>query len=164
MGDGNCLFRALSYVLTGQEDHHHHLRQTLVDFTTTNHDIFSKYCTPTSNFQEHITRMKYDTIWGTDLEILAAASYLQLPVYVCTQRSKTLEYYWTRFKPLHGLNSPKEHYFSDIPQTKTIHHLEICHRDRCHYDAVKMADGWRPIHPPPLNNTVMSINLTENTQ
>ena len=105
--------------------------------------------------------MKYDTIWGTDLEIHAAASYLNIPIYVCTQRGQTKEYYWERFKPLAATVPPKEHYFSDIPQTKVLHHLELCHRDRCHYDVVKMSDGLRPIHPPSLDNTVVYMNLTE---
>ena len=78
------------------------------------------------SLQEHAARMKYETIWGTDLEIRAAASYLQLPIYVCTQRSQTLEYYWECFNVL---TQPKEHYFSDIPQTKSLGHLEICHSD-----------------------------------
>ena len=112
----------------------------LVDFTTTNHDTFSKYCT-LNTLEEHTARMKYETVWGTDLELRAAASYLQIPIYVSTQRSKTMEYYWECYKPLLALVPPKEHFFSDIPQTKALHHLEICHRDRCHYDVVTMSDG-----------------------
>ena len=96
--------------------------------------------------------MKYETIWGTDLEIRAAASYLQLPIYVCTQRSQTLEYYWECFEPLTVLTQPKEHYFSDIPQTKSLGHLEICHRERCHYDVVKMSDQFTPHHSTILSH------------
>lgn len=159
MGDGNCLFRALSYLLCGREDHHLQIRHMLVDFTTTNQKTFSRYCT-FNTFEEHTSRMKYETVWGTNLELHAAASYLQLPIYVCTQRSKTLEYYWECYRPLQTLNPPKEHFISDIPQTKTLDHLEICHRDRCHYDVVTMSDGLRPVSPPPLQNTTLYLNLT----
>lgn len=159
LGDGNCLFRALSYLLCGQEDHHRQIRHTLVDLTTTNSDIFTKYCT-SKDFTEHTSRMKYETVWGTDLELRAASSYLQLPIYVCTQRSKTLEYYWECYRPLQGLIPPKEHFLSDIPQAKVLDHLEICHRDRCHYDVVTMSDGLRPVYPPQLQNTSLYLNLT----
>ena len=73
LGDGNCLFRALSYLLCGQEDHHQQIRHPLVDFTTTNSSIFSKYCTLDS-FEEHTSRMKYETVWGTDLELQESLS------------------------------------------------------------------------------------------
>ena len=121
--------------------------------------IKSKYCTLT-NFEEHTSRMKYETVWGTDLELRAAASYLRLPIYVCTQRSKTLEYYWECYKPLLDLSPPMKNFISDIPQAKLLGHLEICHRDRCHYDVVTMSDGLQPVSPPPLQNTTLYFNLT----
>ena len=157
LGDGNCLFRALSYLLCGQEDHHQQIRHTLVDFTTTNSSIFSKYCTLDS-FEEHTSRMKYETVWGTDLELRAASSYFQIPIYVCTQRSKT--HYWECYRPLPALIPLKEYFFSDMPQTKALDHLEICHRNRCHYDVVIMSDGLRPVYPPQLQNTSLYLNLT----
>ena len=88
---GGWKLSAVSYLLCGQEDHHQQIRHTLVDFTTTNCDGFSKYCT-LKTLEEHTSRMKYETVWGTDLELRAATSYLQIPIYVCTHKSKTLEY------------------------------------------------------------------------
>ena len=35
-GDGNCLFRALSRVLCGNQDNHNFIRRTLVTFSTHN--------------------------------------------------------------------------------------------------------------------------------
>ena len=40
--------------------------------------------------------MKLDRILGTDLEIHAAASLWQVPIYLCTQNPK---YFWIHFKP-----------------------------------------------------------------
>ena len=39
-------------------------------------------------------------MWGTDLEIEVAATYFQLPIYVCTQRSGTLTHYWECYQPV----------------------------------------------------------------
>ena len=161
-GDGNCLFRALSYLILGTEDCHQQVRLTLVDYTTCNPGVFTNFCSPLSSLEEHTARMRYETVWGTDLEIKVAATYFQLPIYVCTQRSGTLTYYWECFQPvlssnLHSLTHP---YF-DTPFINALHHLELCHSDRCHYDTVVMSDGLRPVFPPNLENTVTHMDLTE---
>ena len=94
MGDGNCLFRALSYLILGTEDCHQQVRLTLVDYATCNAEMFSKFCSPLCTLEEPTARIKYETVWETDLEIKVAATYSQLPIYVCTQRRGTLTYYW----------------------------------------------------------------------
>ena len=83
LGDGNCLFRALSQLLFEKEDYHQQIRKVLIEILILNSEVFSKYCTD-SSLDEHVAHMKYETIWGTDIEIRAAASYLQLPIFVCT--------------------------------------------------------------------------------
>ena len=60
LGDGNCLFRAQSYLLFGSEDHHQQVRRTLVEFTVINRDALSNYCL--TSIDEHAAHMKYDTI------------------------------------------------------------------------------------------------------
>lgn len=105
MGDVNCLFQALSYLLCGHEDHHLQIRHTIVDFTTTSQNTFSKYCTLNS-FEEHTSHMKHGTFWGTDLELHVAASYFQLPICMYTEK-QNLEYYWECYRPLSTLISPK---------------------------------------------------------
>jgi len=86
-------------LLCGCEDHHLLIRHALVDFTIANASTFLKHCTKIT-FEEHTSRMKYETVWGTDIELHAIAAYLQLPIYVCTQRSRSMECYWECFKPL----------------------------------------------------------------
>ena len=161
-GDGNCLFRTLSYLILGTEDCHQQVRLTLIDYTTCNPEAFAKFCTPLCTLEEHTARMRYETVWGTDLEIKVAATYFQLPIYVCTQRSGTLTYYWECFQPLHSntLQSLAQPYF-ETPLINALGHLELCHSDRCHYDTVVMSDGFRPVHPPSLDNTVIRMDLTE---
>lgn len=40
LGDGNCLFRAISFVLLGDEDSHEYLRQTATEFMNENLHLF----------------------------------------------------------------------------------------------------------------------------
>ena len=160
-GDGNCLFRALSYLILGAEDRHQQVRLTLVDYTTCNPQVFANFCSPLCTLEEHTARMRYETVWGTDLEIKVAATFFQLPIYVCTQRSGTLIYYWECFQPLPPNNlQPLVHPYFDTPLINALHHLELCHSDRCHYDTVVMSDGLRPIFPPNLERTVTHMDLT----
>lgn len=42
MGDGNCLFRALSHQLTGDEQSHITLRKIIVDFEALNPQVFAR--------------------------------------------------------------------------------------------------------------------------
>lgn len=161
LGDGNCLFRALSYLLFGIEDYHHQVRKLLIEVIALNSDIFSQYCTD-YDLNKHVARMKYETIWGTDVEIRAAASFLRLPVYVCTQKSKSLEYYWDCFTPLVTKAPSTGDYFSNIWHSKPLpSHLEICHNHRCHYDVITELDGSLPVTMPTLSSAVTHIDLTE---
>ena len=64
MGDGNCLICSLSYLLFGNEDNHQQIRQLLVEFVTVNSHVLVKYCFSRST-EEHVGRMKYETVFGT---------------------------------------------------------------------------------------------------
>ena len=67
---------------------------------------------------------------------------LQLPIYVCTQRSGTLTYYWECFQPVLSSNLHSlAHLYFETPLINALDHLELCHSDRCHYDTVVMSDG-----------------------
>ena len=49
--------------------------------------------------------MKFDRIWGTDLELHAAALLWQVPIYIkdlYTQHPNDPKYFWINFKPLNN--------------------------------------------------------------
>jgi hypothetical protein len=158
MGDGNCLFRSLSYLLFGNEDNHQQIHQLLVEFVMVNSHVLAKYCF-SANIKEHIARMKYESVFGTYLKLRAAASYLQIPIYVCTQRSGTLKYHWDYIPPHPPVDlvPPTENLITHVPQ---VGHFEICHSCRCHYDTVEMLDGSRPSLPPLIQPDNGYMDLT----
>jgi len=130
MGNDNCHFRSLLYLLFGNEDNHQQVRQLLVEFVTVNSHVLAKYCFSCST--EHVSRMKYETVFGTYLELRAAASDLQLPIYVCTWRSGSLyKYYWNYIPPHPNIDlvPPSKKFITCVPQ---VGHFEICHSSRCH--------------------------------
>ena len=102
--DGNCLFRSLSKGLLGTEKYHYRVRTTLFGFIFGNANIFlphiqQKYkCTV--KLKEYCLSMDTSGVWGTEIELRAAATLLQAPVYTYTQMGSTKSYRWSRFCPL----------------------------------------------------------------
>ena len=92
-GDGNCFFRALSYIMYGTEDHHSSVRASIALFSELNVECFKKHCTA-SKVMEHIRCMKHQAIFATQMEAHATASCIQRTVYIFTQSSGSGEYYW----------------------------------------------------------------------
>ena len=130
--DGNCLFRALSQELSGFEELHQALRELLVKFISCNLDSFR--CRVTSGtIESHLENMPRNARWGTQVEIQAAASLFQVPIYVATNFLIQGVYKWTVFKPQDksSLMGP-ENIHTLIPSLTIKPHLELCHVSSTH--------------------------------
>ena len=155
--DGNCFFRALSTVLYGHQEKHQELRNHLVHFISSHKEMFRKFMFSELPLEGHLKRLANHGTWATHLEINAAACFLQIPIYVCTQRTETLIYYWELYNPLFT-----ELAYSEKPavHTSRMTHIELAHIDRCHYEVITMMDGKTPKQPPTLNRNVYCVDLT----
>lgn len=81
-GDGNCLFRAFSFIVFGVQTFHKCVREKLVSFMEDNKDLFTKVeNTPMEQYLS-ISKMKELGTWGTEMEILAFSSLCNTTVYV----------------------------------------------------------------------------------
>ena len=97
-GDGNCLFRTLSFIIIGSEEQHtlvceailHHMLQIA-------HFMLSHHIDDNSSVSEYIkhTCMDQDGTWGTDIEILTLAHLLNTCIFVYT----TEQCNWWRYCP-----------------------------------------------------------------
>lgn len=145
-GDGNCLFRALAFIIYKTEEVHSKMRQLLVDFVTRNKCSFRPFVD--GSVEEHVGQMRYMRKWGTALEILAAASLLQIPIYTYTP-SVQGTYKWLRYMPLteSTLQFPEEPY---PRHAKFLNHIELLHASACHYDCIVFIDGGFPMEEPRL--------------
>ena len=90
MGDGNCLFRAIAFVLYGSEMAREKIRELLVQFVSENRGSFRPYID--GELESYLAKMKYTRVWGTAVELLAVASLLQIP--------HVNSYKWFRYNPL----------------------------------------------------------------
>lgn len=83
-GDGNCLFRALSYTITGEEDQHDVVRSLICDFIASTENI-------------KVDSMRQNKVWGTTTEMLAAANMFH--VNVCVWAKFGSMYTWHIHRP-----------------------------------------------------------------
>ena len=149
-GDGNCLFRSLSHQLLNTEDEHLFMRTTLVRFINLNQSLFTNYLSPpatATTITEHIQRMLCPQTWGTHIEIMAAATFFQKPVFFIKIRS-TGPYQWECHNPLPvtGLHFPL---ITDPPDSQFIHvtpitHFELAYAINLHYNSIILQKTDRP--------------------
>ncbi|KAL8616800.1 hypothetical protein ACOMHN_017837 [Nucella lapillus] len=97
VGDGNCLYRALSLEITGTQAHHE--QEYLV---------------------EGGSPLQPKT-WGTDVEVLAAATLLQTHVVVYSACRR-----WLTYKPLFALNDSRLESLSQSVRNEKVYLRNIC--------------------------------------
>ncbi|KIH52146.1 OTU-like cysteine protease, partial [Ancylostoma duodenale] len=94
-GDGNCLFRTLSWWITGgSEKEYFRLREKLISFMAKYRANFSSLLLSQQDMDTHLERMSEDGEWGTQVELAAAACWLGVNIYTF------LEGKWLRYRPL----------------------------------------------------------------
>lgn len=77
--DGNCLYRALSHQAFGDQAYYTQMRKVLVTLISNNIERYQQFYMGRNSFTEHISSMYKDGIWGTQVEIQAAADFFELP-------------------------------------------------------------------------------------
>lgn len=143
-GDGNCLFRCLSLVITGTESHHNSVRQRIVSHISENCKTFSALLPESpGNENEHAeacahylstSKMADGSTWGSDVEILAAAHLLRTRIFVYTMHGPNWQ--WVE----HGmeLTEPDRKPYKDsiyLMHTGLVHYDLVEEVEPSHYEA-----------------------------
>ena len=103
MGDGNCLFRALSLGITGTQSQHRLIRYFIVNHMM-NVNIRDEFCNiygsyrRRCNYEQHVATMQTPGQWGTEMEVIAAANLLQCSI-VCLSNYNSEQYCFQHFPP-----------------------------------------------------------------
>ena len=124
VGDGNCLFRALSYAITGRQNYHCLVREKIVQHMRHNEHALLAHMNGSVNDYLARTGMRNQHVWGTDVEIIAASSLLETDIYVYTKVG--FLYKWQRFS---------SSILSECP-AKTVGGLYLQNTSGVHYDIV----------------------------
>ena len=164
LGDGNCLFRALSKAISGTEDHHSHLRHAISDFESDNWTVFKPIheAIISTNFENHIKNIKKLYIWGTSTEIVAAATLFQVEVYVATDSYRPGIPTWLVYmpKPVSVLKSTPITYLNryKFNLDDGLQWIELTHVSSIHFDTTKPIKGFK-LKRPQLEGTASRLNL-----
>lgn len=82
MGDGNCLFRALSDQLYGYPHQHGILREQVCDYLATKADKFAAFIDVEKPFEEYVRSMRQSGTYGGHLELSAFAQLQQKEIKI----------------------------------------------------------------------------------
>ena len=156
-GDGNCLFRTISDQLFNTQDEHLLVRTTIVRFENLNKAVFANYLMSqvnTNTITSHIDRMMRPYMWGTHIEVIAAASLFQIPVYF-TEESRAVQpgkYHWQVIRPLPSEKLRYPEVVDPPPiEVAKITHFELAYTSGMHYDSIVSSDTGKPcLHFPLL--------------
>ena len=100
LGDGNCLFRALSLQLTGLQDHHMDLRRIIAQCESKIKSFQGIHASINrTNYADHLKNIKKTCTWGTNLEIIVTATLFGLDVYVASDSYNTGKPTWLKYPP-----------------------------------------------------------------
>ena len=100
------------------------------------------------NMSSHIKKMLQPGIWGSNVELLAAVTYFQIPIYILKENHCV----WEVLKPL---GSPQNFKYQLLPEIdieaedfRLPHHIELLHSNNCHYDSLISTAGCTSSSPP----------------
>lgn len=122
------------------------MRVLLTEFIDCNASYFRAHCHP-ETVKEHVQRMRQPCVWGSDVEIIALAAILDVPVYVAIRKNPQ-EYYWCVYSTTDKARDYWVYPSNCTAVTTTLDHIEICH-ENSHYDVVVTANGSIPVSVPP---------------
>ena len=97
VGDGNCLFRCFSFLVTGCEEQHMEIRDAILCHMVKIAHLLLGHHMHYSDIYEYIerTKMYLNSSWGTDVELLTFSHLLQTPVYTYDVALKK----WWKYSP-----------------------------------------------------------------
>lgn len=146
LGDGNCLFRALSKAIYGVQTGHIALRVLLTSFIMKNEVLFVGLCD--TDVKEHCSMMSKEAVYGTQAELQAAASYFQVPIFVLDKPCEKIGWRWMKYTPF----DPTTIDFTGNPtilSPPTRFRIEIL-LHAAHFDRIAPREGYEASLPWPM--------------
>ncbi|GAW80294.1 OTU-like cysteine protease [Plasmodium gonderi] len=100
-GDGNCLFRSISWNLFDKQKYHMYVRKRCVEHMLNCKQEFSIYF-ENNDFYDYLKKMSKDGYWGDELSIKATADAFDCIVYIITS---TAENWHLKYEPKYKINN-----------------------------------------------------------
>ena len=149
--DGNCFFRAISAVLSGSQDYHKKLRGEIYRFIAVQGaSLISRYLEVKFNGEsprEYLLRSNMDTetIWATDVEIIATSFMLDVDLFVANEHSDTKKTWnqirWYRYHPNKADYTKQAIYINNVHD----HFEPVTDLINCRYQSYFNSDSFRGV-------------------
>ena len=95
-GDGNCQFRAISYVLFDTEEHHGRVREASVAYLRANASEYAAFV-GSEGLREYLVNMGRRGTWGDELTLCGAANAFDCVIHVITsEKQNWYLQYWPK--------------------------------------------------------------------
>ncbi|GMR42825.1 hypothetical protein PMAYCL1PPCAC_13020 [Pristionchus mayeri] len=142
-GDGNCLFRSLSWWVTGSEESHEQMRQQIVNFMCKFPDDFGSRMSGNGKkyTKESNDRMFELGEWGTHCEIYGAATLLGVDIYTYHEKR------WKPYRPLFDWTAVGGHKVTRKTgvNERTRFGIYLSNPENFHYDVVTYMEPEVPV-------------------
>ncbi|GMS89813.1 hypothetical protein PENTCL1PPCAC_11988, partial [Pristionchus entomophagus] len=143
-GDGNCLFRALAWWVTGSEENHERLRKKIVKFMFEFPDEFGTRMSGTEGqkyTRDSSFRMLEIGEWGTQCEIYGAATLLGVDIYTYHESK------WKPYRPLFEWTNAGGSKVTRMtsPHERTRFGIYLENDLNLHYDIVNYMEPVAPV-------------------
>ncbi|KAH3895921.1 hypothetical protein DPMN_020089 [Dreissena polymorpha] len=132
--DGNCFFRAISKQLLGTEKYHLCLRQVICNFEESHPNTFVDWHGEgQEGLKRHIGKMRRQRTWGTELELLAVATFFDTSIWEYTEQYPQGSQNWQWIEIQKVQLHPQDPAVDGLP----IHGMfYLHHTNGNHYDGV----------------------------
>ena len=162
-GDGNCMFRAVSDQIYGNEDYHDIIREKCMDYLLIEREFFSQFVEGgNKEFDNYINMKRKSGVWGDDIELQAISEIYNRPIEIYSGSNKPLKTFHENVKEF---NLKDE---SDKNKKYFISPIRVSYHGKEHYNSVVPTkfdfDIWRSykdnmINKPPgeYENEVLKI-------
>lgn len=141
-GDGNCYFRCLSYLITGEDKSHKLIRRKLVKFMRENKEKIEGL--GGKNYVNK-SQMWIDAMWPTEVEIYASACMLDTDIFTYMGEGK-----WLRFSSSGKLE------LSD----KVERSIYLQNTENVHYDVVLAVTEPKLLPPNKVYSATRNVQAT----
>lgn len=145
--DGNCFYRALSYELFGTQEEYDVVHGVVYRTEMYNKPIFATYLIPghdEATIDDHVKKISVLGTWATQVEVVAAASAFEIPVYFYAKKPGSEYFVWNVVQPFSSTKKAlKLPVFPEISEHISLQmptHFELLYYDSLHYDAIVSED------------------------
>ena len=142
--DGNCMFRAVSDQIYGNEDYHNIIREKCMDYLLIEREFFSQFVEGgDKEFDNYINMKRKDGVWGDDVELQAISELYNRPIEIYSGSNKPLKTFHENIKEY----NLKEQNENEEKKEIKISPIRVSYHGKEHYNSVVPTkfdfDIWR---------------------